>query len=254
MPYIDFQQLEQLEAENTSTCSFNWRSVGLSHAGKVMTLNEDAFFNSVEQGLWAVADGMGGLARGDFASGTTMDALVHFVRKDRLTHNIRDLEMRLRSAHENCRMSFRGERVGSTVAALLSHGQRAFLLWAGDSRVYRLRDGLLEQMTNDHTVAQEKCARGELNPAQADRHPSAHILTRAVGVHQTLHLELDYHTVKQADRYLICSDGLYNPLDSADLATHLAHNNLETAVNDLVNQALQRGGDDNITAVVVEAQ
>ncbi len=251
MPYIDFKQLEAFETADRP--GVNWFSAADCHVGNLRELNEDAFYNSAEQGLWAVADGMGGFARGDYASGVVVDALFHFVRSPTLAACIRDLEIRLREAHANCRASFHKEPVGSTVAAMFSYGRYLFLLWAGDSRVYRLRADELSLMTIDHTVAQQKCATGELSPAQAARHPSAHVLTRAVGVHQTLHLELDFDTVEPGDRYLLCSDGLYNSLDESDLRTLLGGSTVTEARDKLIELALKRDGKDNITAIVVEA-
>ncbi|WP_101758892.1 PP2C family serine/threonine-protein phosphatase [Oceanicoccus sp. KOV_DT_Chl] len=253
MPYINYQQLVALEAELTAAPEICWRSLGRSHAGWVRQDNEDAFYHSTEQGLWVVADGMGGLARGDYASGVVAEACVHFVKSKTLAESIRGLEARFREAHNNCRNSFHGERVGSTVAALFSYGQYGFLLWAGDSRVYRLRNERLTQLTKDHTVAQEKFSRGELKAEQVPLHPSAHVLTRAVGVHQTLHLDLDYELVQKGDRFLICSDGLYNDLARAEIQQYLAQDALEDALNSLVDGALNNGGRDNITAIVVDA-
>ena len=253
MPYIDFQQLVELEADCESRREFSWHSAGRSHPGYVREGNEDAFYNATELGLWAVADGMGGLARGDYASGVVIEAFVHFGKSSTLAQSIRDLEVRLRSAHEKCRNSFPGERVGSTVAALFSYGAYGFLLWAGDSRVYRLREDHLTQMTTDHTVAQEKYARGELTARQAASHRTAHVLTRAVGVHQTLHLELDYQAVQQGDRYLLCSDGLYNDLTRGEIQHYLGLASIEEALDALVEGALNKKGGDNITAIVLEA-
>ncbi len=253
MPYIDFQQLVELEPDCQITSKTSWHSAARSHAGKVRSANEDAFFNSSELGLWAVADGMGGLARGDYASGVVAEAFVHFVPSKTLAGCIRDLEMRLREAHGYCRNSFPGEQVGSTVAALFSYGQYSFLLWAGDSRIYRLRAGEFKQLTEDHTVAQQKLSRGELSAAQAALHPSAHVLTRAVGVHQTLHLDLDYEIVQSGDRFLICSDGLFKDLNADDIQRLLAKGGVDEAVDALVDSALDRGGRDNITAIVIDA-
>lgn len=254
MPYIDFKQLVALEAEVDKAARFEWRSAGRSHAGCVRSANEDAFYGSAEEGLWAVADGMGGLARGDYASGVVAEAFVHFVKSSSLAGCIRDLELRLREAHSQCRTSFPGEHVGSTVAALFSYGRYGFLLWAGDSRIYRLRDGQLDQLTIDHTVAQGKILRGEMTPAQAARHPSAHVLTRAVGVHQTLHLELDYTEVMSGDRFLVCSDGLYKDLQHADIQRALGQGSVQEAADGLVDCALDKGGNDNITAIVAAAE
>lgn len=254
MPYIDHQQLAEIEAKDKPTPLITWQSAARSHVGRVRKLNEDAFFNSAEQGLWAVADGMGGLARGDYASAVVAEAFVHFARQQTLTSNIINLEARLADAHKNCRHTFKGEKIGSTVAAMFAFGSYCFFLWAGDSRVYRLRENSLEQMTVDHTLAQEKCARGELRPGQLAFHPAAHVLTRAVGVHQSLHLDLHFERVEQADRFLICTDGLTRELTAGEIQQGMQGSTVEEATETLVDQALHRGGHDNITALVVEAQ
>jgi serine/threonine protein phosphatase PrpC len=263
MPYINFNQLVELESECQPTKRFAWRSAALSDVGRVREANEDAFYSDSEQGLWAVADGMGGLARGDYASGVVVDAFFHFMKASSIAGCIRDIEIRLREAHANCRNSFKdtfkdnknkGERVGSTVAALYCYGGYGFLLWAGDSRIYRLRNNELQLLTTDHTVAQEKVARGAMTPAQAARHPSAHVLTRAVGVHQTLHMDLDFAPIQVGDRFLICSDGLYNELSNDELCSLLQAGDVQTAVKALINKALDQGGRDNVTAIVVDAE
>ncbi len=253
MPYIDFQQLIDLEETITEQPAITWESVGRSDVGLVRKANEDAYYHSTDQCIWAVADGMGGLARGDYASGVVAEAFVHFGKSSNLAASIRDLETRLRAAHANCRSSFEGERVGSTVAAMLSYGQYSFFLWAGDSRVYRLRGGQLKQMTKDHTVAQGKFERGELSANKVASHPGAHVLTRAVGVHQTLHLDLDYETAEQGDRFLICSDGLYNDLTRSEMQQFLQCADAQTALDGLIDCALEKGGSDNITAIIIDA-
>ena len=253
MPYIDFQQLIDLEETMTDQPAIVWNSVGRSDVGRVRNTNEDAFYHSTEQDIWAVADGMGGLARGDYASAVVAEAFVHFGKSSNIAASIRDLETRLRGAHTNCRSSFAGERVGSTVAAMLSCGQYSFFLWAGDSRVYRLRGDQLKQMTKDHTVAQGKFERGELTANKVATHPGAHILTRAVGVHQTLHLDLDYDTVQPGDRFLLCSDGLYNDLSRDEIHLLLAREPAQQALDTLIDAALEKSGSDNITAIIVDA-
>lgn len=253
MPYINHQQLAQIEAEDKQAPVITWQSAARSHTGRVRKLNEDAFINSTGQKLWAVADGMGGYARGDYASGVVVESLVHFIRQQTLTANIMNLEARLAEAHLNCRTTFKGEQIGSTVAALFSCGSYCFFLWAGDSRIYRLRANELKQMTIDHTVAQEKCTRGELRPDQVAFHRGAHVLTRAVGVHQTLHLDLHVERIEPSDRFLLCSDGLSNELSTRDIQQSLENGTCEEAVDALIDLALKKGGRDNITALAVEA-
>jgi len=254
MPYINIQQLEQLEVELRANDprEISWQSACLSHPGKSRQINEDAFLNSTERNLWAVADGMGGLSRGDYASGVSVESLLHFVEQSTLPNTIVSLEAKLREAHAVCRNTFKAERVGSTVVVMYAFSNFAFFLWAGDSRVYRLRDNELQQLTTDHTVAQRKIASGELSPARAALDPSAHVLTRAIGVHQTLHLDLHFEPIEPGDQYLLCSDGLYNEVSEPDIQQRLQLEPKQ-AVQELIDKANDRGGRDNITAIVVEA-
>lgn len=253
MPYIDFEQLVSLEADCLASPTLTWHSAGRSHVGKVRQVNEDAFYSSTEQAVWAVADGMGGHARGDYAAAVVAEAFVHFAPAKTLALSIRDLETRLCEAHKLCQGTFPGEPVGAAVAALFIYRGYSFLLWAGDSRIYRLRGADFQQLTTDHTVAQEKYRRGELTAAQAETHRTAHVLTRAVGVHQTLYLEIDYAPVQPGDRFLICSDGLYKHLSVAEIQQYLEQGTLEEARDALINRALDKGGSDNITVIVVAA-
>lgn len=254
MPNINLEQLLPLDQNpDLEPINFTWQCAGESHIGRVRKVNEDAFILSSEQGLWAVADGMGGHSRGDYASKVVVEALAYFSMQQRLSENVIDLEVRLKNAHQICRNTFPGEQVGSTVAALHVYGNLCFFLWAGDSRIYRLRAGTLEQMTTDHTVAQQKCARGELSPLRAAIDPTAHILTRAVGVSQNLAIDLDYTQAQAGDRYLLCSDGLYNDLEHKEIQALLMQGSPQESVRQLIDISLNRGGRDNTTVIVLDA-
>ncbi|NQX87863.1 MAG: serine/threonine-protein phosphatase [Halioglobus sp.] len=233
--------------------ALTWYSASRTDVGRVRPTNEDAFLDSSEQRLWAVADGMGGHSRGDYASSTVIEQLRAFPRQSALLANLQDLEARLHKANAQCRNAFRNKQPGTTVAAMLAHGSYCFILWAGDSRVYRLRGDNLEQMTQDHSLAQQKYINGELTKAEKDQHASSHILTRAVGAHTRLRIELDYACVHPGDRYLLCSDGLYNPLQHPDIGAELGQGAPQDACDALVDLALAGGGEDNITAIVVAA-
>ena len=234
--------------------SLKWKSAACTHIGRVRHINEDAFLESNEHGLWLVADGMGGHSRGDYASKSVVLALSHFIRQTTLAQNITDIEERLIKINHQCQNAFRGKRIGTTIALLFEFNGHCFYIWAGDSRIYRLRNNTLELMTNDHSLAQEKYARGELNIEEAKTHPSANILTRAVGIHKNLRLEIGHSAAQNGDRYLICSDGLYNDLDFNKIQSILPTKSLNTALDQLLNNALNQGGKDNITAIIVEAE
>ena len=160
----------------------------------------------------------------------------------------------LQVAHEKCKTAFRKHRPGTTVAALHAHGNYCFALWAGDSRIYRLRNGALEQLTRDHSQAQERYDRGELTEEELASHHSAHVLTRSVGAHKNLRLDMSYMPVEAGDRYLLCSDGLYNPAGFDEIRTALAQGSAEDACRALVDLALEGGGRDNITVIIVDAR
>lgn len=231
-----------------------WTSSARTHVGFVRSGNEDAFLDAREEGLWVVADGMGGHSRGDQASQAVVNALVTFKRSHDLTQNIENLEARLLKANKQCRAMIKGKVIGSTVAALFAFDPFCFFLWAGDSRIYRLRDGVMSQMTEDHSLVQEMCALGEITPEEAEHHPSSNIITRAVGVHDKLRLEMQYTTVHPGDRYLLCSDGLYKDLKRDEIKALLENGPADYAVNRLVDLALERGGSDNVTAIVLQAE
>ena len=199
------------------TTPLDWLSSARTNVGFVRSANEDAFLDAREEGLWVVADGMGGHSRGDQASQAVVNSLVSFKRSHDLTQNIENIENRLLAANRACRAMVRGKVIGSTVAAMFAFDPFCFFLWAGDSRIYRLRDGQMNQMTEDHSLVQEMCALGELTPEEAEHHPSSNIITRAVGVHDRLRIEMQYTTVHPGDRYLLCSDGLYKDMEKDEI-------------------------------------
>lgn len=246
---IDFDTQSQ---SRQKTSGLSYHSVGETHRGYIRQYNEDAYIEIAEQKFWAVADGMGGHNRGDYASKAVVKALQDYRRKESLESTIQCLENRITQANDACQKAFHTKRVGSTVAALFEYDNYCFFLWAGDSRIYRLRDGNLQQMTHDHSVAQEKLDRGELTQDEADAHPSAHILTRAVGVHRTVKPQLQHSAAMSTDRYLLCSDGLYSDLSNQKIHTLLSLKPPKESLSALMDAALKSGGRDNITAIIVD--
>ncbi len=237
------------------TIPLQWSSSARTHVGFVRSTNEDAFLDAREQNLWVVADGMGGHSRGDQASQSIVSNLLSFQPIDDLTQNIENIEVRLFAANKTCRDMVKGKVIGSTVAALFIFEPFCFFIWAGDSRIYRMREGELEQMTEDHSLVQEMCALGELTPEEAENHPSSNIITRAIGVHDKLRIEVQYATLQPGDRFLLCSDGLYKDIHRKEIEDLLKSGaTANQAVNQLVDLALERGGTDNVTAIVTQAQ
>lgn len=224
-------------------------------AGAVRQHNEDAFLLLPEQGLWAIADGMGGHLRGDHASRTVMEALA----RDRLPEAepaaIAEIRARLAAAHQSLLTEAAGfgggAIIGATAVALILREDRFTCLWAGDSRIYLLRDGVLRQITRDHSYVQRLIDSGSLTPEEGRRHPGANVITRAVGASGPLELDMVQGDSRPGDVYLLCSDGLSNVVADAEIADRLAALPCEEASAALLELALARGAPDNVTLVVL---
>lgn len=229
-----------------------WFSCAESNQGHVRKINEDAYLDAREQGLWVVADGMGGHSRGDRASQSIVEALHDFQAFDKALDSVDDLLNRLRVANDICREVANGQVMGSTVAALYLHHDRAYILWAGDSRVYRLRDGDFAQLTDDHSLVQELHRLGELTADEAENHPSSNVITRAIGVADDIEVQVRQLDVESGDRFLVCSDGLFKDVRPSEVNRNLALPSPRQALDELVKLALRRGGTDNVTAIVVQ--
>ena len=223
-----------------------------THIGHVRRINEDALFVNEREGLWLVADGIGGHGNGEKASSIVVEHVESYRQSDSIEKCSADIKARLLQANEACRSIPGGGTLGTTVAALLLCETDASFLWAGDSRVYRLRDGDLTLITEDHNLAQERCRRGEVSQDAAQRLPSANVLTRAVGIHKDLRLETRVAEIVAGDRYLISTDGLYKELPLETIRQMLSGPFDDQILQTLMDEALDRGGRDNITGIVVD--
>ena len=160
-----------------------------THIGHIRRTNEDALFVNEREGLWLVADGIGGHGNGEKASAILVGHVEGYRQSNSIERCVADIEARLTLANEACRNIPGSGISGTTVAALMIWQSKAIFLWAGDSRVYRLRGAELTLVTEDHNLAQERHRRGELSQHAAQRLPSANVLTRAIGINQHLRLE-----------------------------------------------------------------
>lgn len=235
-----------------------WTSCAVTHTGYSRKHNEDSILDHREQGLWVVADGMGGHWGGDLASQTIVDSMVDFNRQQDLSDNVADLELRLKDANRTCmrKGAKAGKKrvMGSTAAVLFAHDPFCFFIWVGDSRVYRRRGGKTEQMTHDHSLVQEMVDQGKITQDEAEKHPSGNVITRAVGVGHQLQIDLEFAASEPGDTYLLCSDGLYRHVSDAEIGEHLRLPNINDAISKLLSLALQRGGSDNISIIVARNQ
>lgn len=241
------------------------RSASRTHVGRVRQENEDDLLDLPDAGLFVVADGMGGHAAGEVASrmavetlaeamaaaaGTTEDADPGRPRPDRLVPAIEEANRRI---HEESSRDASRSGMGTTVTALLVDEGGWHLGHVGDSRAYLLRDGELRRLSRDHSWVQEQVEAGDLTREQARVHPASSILTRALGTDRYVEVDRRDGEIRPGDRYLLASDGLTDMMPEARLAELLgAGESPEEVVRGLVREALDGGGRDNVTAVVVE--
>lgn len=235
--------------------SIVWEATSRSHVGNVRKVNEDSVFQHPQGMLWAVADGMGGYEAGDKASGMVVEELAKIkpcVSIDELVKHTKQ-QLRLAStriqrySNEQCG----GRNVGSTVVCLLTAQDGSACVWAGDSRLYRLRDSTLKQISTDHSEVAKLVALGYLTEEEARVHPKANVITRTIGVGGDQGTEAIKVEVRDGDTFLLCSDGLYNELEDVEILESLQSEQLESIADDLINQTLARAAKDNVSIVLL---
>jgi protein phosphatase len=240
----------------TRSVPLRWTSASRTDVGLIRRRNEDACVALPERGLWALADGMGGHAAGDFASDAVTRAVGQISTLSDLRERMNEVEARLQATNRALRdeAARRGVPcIGSTAVVLVATEARCGWLWAGDSRLYRYRVGKLTQLSQDHSEVQELVRLGWLTAEAAAHHPARHVLTRAIGAEDDLGVDRDTDEVLPGDVFLLCSDGLTNEVADEDIGTVLANADCAQACDRLVELALRHGGNDNVSVVVVRA-
>lgn len=228
----------------------------LTHVGLRRALNEDTYYGDCELGLWLVADGMGGHDYGEIASALARETIVREARSGT------SLEQAIRIADEEIiRVSKRRNDtlpMGTTVVAASLHDNLFEVAWVGDSRAYLWHDGQLAQLSQDHSYVQGLVAQGAITQQQARSHPHRNVVTQALGVTDPINLKVETTNgeLKPGMQLLLCSDGLTEEVDDADIAEILGQNDCSAQenVDALVAAALEGGGSDNITVILVRRQ
>jgi protein phosphatase len=253
------------------------RAAGLTDVGRKRKMNEDTFTAADNLGLYVVADGMGGHAAGEVASRLAVESILRHISgaetgnatapSNAVTRSLDDdrpaparrvlsaIRMAnqdiVRSVHED--QSTRG--MGTTVVLAYIQGRRAYIGSVGDSRAYLVRGGRIMQLTDDHTFVNEQVRAGTLSPAEARRHPARNILTRAVGSQDEVEADLVEQDLEAGDLLILCSDGLTTMVDDHDILDVVRRQggDPDRGCQALINLANERGGDDNITAILIQA-
>jgi serine/threonine protein phosphatase PrpC len=237
---------------------FSFVSGAATDVGCVRKLNEDAYLDRVDLGLWAVADGMGGHDAGDHASQLTIAALGQVAVPASAATFLAQVKGTLKAANAELRREAAargpGRIIASTVVTLLAFDQHYACVWAGDSRLYRLRDEVFHQISRDHSHVQELIEVQLLSPEDARHHPYSNVVTRAVGATDTLDLETCHDRLHADDLFLLCSDGLTKVLEDDEIRAVLMRTALFDVPYALVEMALERRASDNVTVVAVQCK
>jgi PPM family protein phosphatase len=247
----------------------HFEAFGRTDAGPVRENNEDSLLLDIDSGLFIVADGMGGHASGEVASalavGTVREVLLdgqdpEETRLNRPLDEDESVRERLRYAMNQASVRIRQQAfhnpahrgMGTTLTVLLIEEEIAHFSHVGDSRLYRYRDGRLRRLTRDHTVVQNEIDAGRLTPELARISPNKNILTQSVGYHGTVDPDTATQPVEDGDVFMLCSDGLTDPLDDKSLAEIFSRTAFGDLADVLVKEALVNGTEDNVTVVVVQ--
>ena len=234
--------------------SWQWVSAAITDPGNVREANEDAILDRPQSGLWVVADGMGGHEAGEVASGAIAAGLAQIGDIEQPSAFVNAVEDCLIDVNRRlfAASSSRGKVMGSTVAAVLALPGYCLCMWAGDSRVYRLRNFELQELTTDHSEVEELIAEGSLAREDAEGYPGENVITRAVGGEEDLYLEVKLFEMGHKDRYLICSDGLYKDVKVHEIQEILSDGDISSACRRLIDCAKSRRCSDNVSVIGVD--
>jgi serine/threonine protein phosphatase PrpC len=230
------------------------RHNALTHVGRVRSVNEDSILALPDQRIWVVSDGMGGHTAGDFASQAIVEAVASVPADLPAADRMQAVRTAIARAHTAIRIEAerRATTVGATVVALMLAEEHFVAFWAGDSRLYRFRNGGIELLTTDHSVVAELVTSGEMTWDEVEALPQSNAITRAAGVGDTLTLDKIRGDILSGDRFLLCSDGLNKYAGFEALRRAVTGAPIETVSEKLVQMALDGGGGDNISVIVVD--
>lgn len=235
-----------------------WSSAQNTNVGMVREINEDSVLSIPETQLWAVADGMGGYEAGNVASNMIVKSLEPITCKTSLNDIVNCVEDSLIDVNhrilEYADIMLDGRTLGSTIVTLLIKGHTGVCLWAGDSRLYRYRNNQLTQLSRDHSQVEELVLQGFLSPEEAENHPNANIITRAVGATPDIYIDINIFSAQFGDIFLLCSDGLYSMVSKEEIADTIARLPIDEAVDSLIQKTLDAGANDNVSVILVKGE
>jgi serine/threonine-protein phosphatase Stp1 len=230
--------------------------VSRTDVGLRRKVNEDSMLVRTDRGLWAVADGMGGHEKGDVASAMVTEALLRLpivYGLDELVESAIGALTKVNHELIALAASDQSQRtIGSTVVGLAIAGEQFRCFWAGDSRAYRIRGREIIQLTRDHSLVQDLVDAGMLSPQEAEDHPNANVITRAVGVVQDLKIDTVSGDARSGDQFVLASDGLTRLVDDSELVEELTTRRPAEAAEKLIETVLSRGAPDNVSIIIAK--
>ena len=243
------------------------RAWSLTDQGRVRKQNQDAcsylqfeLGDGTEILAAVVCDGMGGAKAGNIASEIAVETFMEELRKDFYAPSVTDVQMLCavktanRLIYEKAQSDPDYEGMGTTLVAAATDGSHVTVANVGDSRCYLIRDGGIQQLTKDHSVVEDMVDRGEIERADAWKHPRRNYITRALGAEEQVECDLFFRDLEPGDVLLLCSDGLSGVVNPQELLFEVVYGGeLETAAERMVNIALERGAPDNVTALILTA-
>lgn len=237
-------------------------TAGFTDVGLVRRSNEDSLGLFPELNLYIVADGMGGHAAGEVASKLAVDMIKEFFISPETTQANEEAKLTEAISYANQKIFEMSGKdaalsgMGTTVVAILTQPNAVIIGFVGDSRAYLCQKSKLEQLTQDHSLVNEYIRKGLLTPEAAENHPLKHVISRALGTNASVQPEIIKRASAPGDTFLLCSDGLSNKVSSSDMLSILTANegSIEKAGNALIQRAKEKGGEDNITAILVSYQ
>ncbi|EJM97818.1 protein phosphatase 2C domain-containing protein [Phyllobacterium sp. YR531] len=232
-----------------------FNSHGATHTGRVRPVNEDRFLAKPSNGIWLVADGMGGHSHGDVAASMIVQAAGKIEKPASHLDLVGDFLGQMHGVNEDIRNLAREHGLGvmgSTVVGLLIAQDQFSAVWAGDSRLYLNRGNRMTQLTKDHSEVQQMIDNGTLDAATAASSKRKNVILHAVGVREVPYFETIDGEIRDGDIFVLCSDGLTAHLSTPDIQEIVLSHPAEPACQLLIETALQRGGTDNVTVVIVE--
>jgi PPM family protein phosphatase len=245
---------------------------GMTDTGLIRAHNEDSIGNDLSLGLAVLADGMGGHKGGEVASALAVNSILNDLpaelercKKLEIDENVSGYSyqsMAIKNVIEKANLvifqaaskQIQYEGMGTTIVVTMFYDNRLTVAHVGDSRMYRLRDHKLEQITNDHSLLQELIDRGFYTPEEAEKSLNKNLVTRALGIEETVVVDVAEEVTLVNDSYLLCSDGLSDMVDNRRIHMIMEENSshIETICSELIQQALDNGGHDNVSVILIQ--